>query len=375
MYNAPKLPSVSVSPSGEIVEGSSVTLTCSSDANPAASYTWYKGNQTLLQGPEGVCRFTSISSEDRGIYYCKSENPHGSIDSTSLFLNVQYAPKLPSVSVSPSGEIVEGSSVNLTCSSDANPAASYTWYKEDEDSPKASGHIFTITDFRDEHSGSYYCEAQNTRGRSNSTLYLISAAGAWKATVMGTTAAGVLAAALLSVFVLTRKKRAATQSSEPAEPQHSRERDDLHYSSVQFSNSTEDSPYCNITPAQLRRHKTEESVVYAEVKRPEVKRPEVKRPEVKRPEVKRPEVKRPEVKRPEVKRPEVKRPEVKRPEVKRPEVKRPEVKRPEVKRPRSNAPRSNAPRSNAREVSRGGFSCTMNHNLLCRGGLCSLEAV
>ena len=87
------------------------------------------------------------------------------------------APKLPSVSVSPSGEIVEGSSVNLTCSSDANPAANYTWYKENEDSPKASGQIFTITDVRPEHSGNYYCEAQNRRGRHNSTLYLTVVAG------------------------------------------------------------------------------------------------------------------------------------------------------------------------------------------------------
>uniref|UniRef100_A0A4W6EH77 Ig-like domain-containing protein n=1 Tax=Lates calcarifer TaxID=8187 RepID=A0A4W6EH77_LATCA len=83
------LPSVSVSPSGQIVEGSSVTLTCSSDANPAAKYTWYKENQTLLQGPEGIYHFTSISSEDRGIYYCKSENQHGQINSTFLSLDVQ----------------------------------------------------------------------------------------------------------------------------------------------------------------------------------------------------------------------------------------------------------------------------------------------
>ena len=77
------------------------------------------------------------------------------------------------MSVSPSAEIEEGSSVTLTCSSDANPAANYTWYKEDEDSPKASGQIFTITDFRAEHSGSYSCGAQNKLGRSNSTLHLI----------------------------------------------------------------------------------------------------------------------------------------------------------------------------------------------------------
>ncbi|KAM9363783.1 B-cell receptor CD22-like [Symphorus nematophorus] len=170
---APKLPSVSVSPSGEIVEGSSVTLTCSSDANPAANYTWYKEKQALLQGQTGIFHFTSISSEDRGIFYCKSENQHGEINSSSLFVDIEYAPKPPSVSVSPSGEIEEGSSVTLTCSSDANPAANYTWYKENEDSPKASGQNFTITNIRAEHSGNYYCEAQNTIGRQNSTLHLI----------------------------------------------------------------------------------------------------------------------------------------------------------------------------------------------------------
>uniref|UniRef100_A0A3B4YJX0 Ig-like domain-containing protein n=1 Tax=Seriola lalandi dorsalis TaxID=1841481 RepID=A0A3B4YJX0_SERLL len=163
-----KLLSVSVSPSGEIVEGSSVTLTCSSDANPAANYTWYKENLKLFQGPEGVYHFTSISSEDRGKYYCKSENQYGQINSTSLFIDVQCKSH-ESVLFSMGSE---GSSVTLTCSSDANPAANYTWYKENEDSPKASGQIFTITDLRPEHSGNYYCEAQNTRGRRNSTLNL-----------------------------------------------------------------------------------------------------------------------------------------------------------------------------------------------------------
>uniref|UniRef100_A0A3Q3GSF6 Ig-like domain-containing protein n=1 Tax=Labrus bergylta TaxID=56723 RepID=A0A3Q3GSF6_9LABR len=121
--DAPKLPSVSVSPSAEIVEGSSVTLTCSSDANPAAKYTWFKEN--LLKGQGQSYYFPSIRSEDRGIYYCQAENKHGQIKSLQHLLDVQcksHAPKLPSVSVSPSAEIVEGSSVTLTCSSDANPA-------------------------------------------------------------------------------------------------------------------------------------------------------------------------------------------------------------------------------------------------------------
>ncbi|XP_076583709.1 B-cell receptor CD22-like [Chaetodon auriga] len=273
---APKTSSVSVSPSGEIVEGSSVTLSCSSDANPAANYTWYKDNQTLIQGPQGCYHFTSISSKDRGSYSCKSENQHGQLDSKSVFIDVQYPPKLPSVSVSPSGEIVEGSSVNLTCSSDANPAANYTWYKKDEDSPEASGQNFTITDFRAEHSGNYYCEAQNERGRHNSPSHLVVVAGTWRGTT-GTVAAGALVVVLLSVFILIRRKRASKQPCEPGERPDSREQhlstqrqpeeqqDDLHYATVPFSRNHTDSIYCNVRPARPTRRK-EESVVYTAVK-------------------------------------------------------------------------------------------------------------
>ncbi|XP_038595448.1 B-cell receptor CD22-like, partial [Micropterus salmoides] len=166
---APKLPSVSVSPSAEIVEGSSVTLTCSSDANPAAKYTWYKENQTLIQGPEDIYHFTSISLEDSGIYYCKSENEYGQINSTSVSIDVQYAPKLPSVSVSPSAEIVEGSSVTLTCSSDANPAAKYTWYKENQTLIQGPEDIYHFTSISSKDSGIYHCKAENEYGRINST--------------------------------------------------------------------------------------------------------------------------------------------------------------------------------------------------------------
>ncbi|KAM9363784.1 B-cell receptor CD22-like [Symphorus nematophorus] len=169
----PKLPSVSVSPSGEIMEGSSVTLTCSSDANPAANYTWYKEKQTLVQGPEGIYNFTSISFEDRGIYYCKSENRYGQINSSSVFIDVHYPPKLPSVSVSPSGEIMEGSSVTLTCSSDAKPAANYTWYKEKQALLQGPESIYNFTSISSEDRGIYYCKSENQHGQINSSVVFI----------------------------------------------------------------------------------------------------------------------------------------------------------------------------------------------------------
>ncbi|XP_019215857.1 B-cell receptor CD22 isoform X2 [Oreochromis niloticus] len=287
---APKLPSVSVSPSAEIVEGSSVTLTCSSDANPAANYIWYKDNKVLATGQKDVYHFNSIKLENSGNYSCKSENQYGQKNSTSLSIDVQYPPRLPSVSVSPSGEIREGSSVTLTCSSDANPAANYTWYKEDEDSPKTSGHNFTISNIRPEHSGSYYCVAHNNRGTHNVTLQLTVREDfplAAKLVVTGITLVVFLVIiCLLVFFLLTKKKPSAlfpvpgnrqdnnnkVSCTSPSQhtgktespPSNSEEDEELNYASVRFSTNQTDPIYYNIRSAGSRRQKVKEEDEHVE---------------------------------------------------------------------------------------------------------------
>ncbi|KAK0136536.1 B-cell receptor CD22 [Merluccius polli] len=173
--NPPKTPSVTVSPSGEVVEGTSVTLSCSSDANPAANYTWFKVNtdhssRDLNQGQQLI--FGPIMSSDSGHYLCEAKNELGT-KSLSIYINVKYPPKTPSVTVSPSGEVVEGSSVTLSCSSDANPAANYTWFKEHEDSVGESGQNYTITHITAQLGGNYYCQAHNAFGCHNSTFLFI----------------------------------------------------------------------------------------------------------------------------------------------------------------------------------------------------------
>ncbi|CAL8291852.1 unnamed protein product [Gadus morhua 'NCC'] len=167
---APKTPSVTVRPSGEIEEGSSVTLSCSSDANPAAEYTWFKNNQPLLWGPSQPHTFPSVRPEDRGTYRCEAKNQYGQLSSNSIFMDVQYAPKTPSVTVSPSGEIEEGSSVTLSCSSDANPAATYTWFKNNRRLLWGRSQPHTFPSVRPEDRGTYRCEAKNQYGLLSSNL-------------------------------------------------------------------------------------------------------------------------------------------------------------------------------------------------------------
>ncbi|KAL6482244.1 hypothetical protein MHYP_G00103240 [Metynnis hypsauchen] len=164
----PKRVSVSISPSGEVVEGTSVNLTCSSDGNPPVKiYTWFKGSASVGEGE--IYSIPNIRSEDSGEYTCQSWNHHGERNSTAVQINVLYPPKNISVSISPSGEIVEGSSVTLTCSSDGNPhVKNYTWFKEGGTSPVGSGQNYSIINITADHTGLYYCVAQNDHGAQRS---------------------------------------------------------------------------------------------------------------------------------------------------------------------------------------------------------------
>ncbi|XP_058236592.1 B-cell receptor CD22-like isoform X4 [Hemibagrus wyckioides] len=228
----PKNVSVSISPSGEIVEGSSVTLTCSSDANPPVkTYTWYK--QATSVGNEKTYTISKISSMDTGEYKCKCSNEVGHQESSSVTLNVLYPPKNVSVSISPSGEIVEGSSVTLTCSSDANPPVqNYTWYKGNESSPVGSGQSYRAVQ-----SGQYLCEAQNKHGSERSAAVTV--------TLKGSQSVGVYAGLGVVLFVcicltvtfwcIRKKKRAGST------PDQSLRQDNLYANIANPTNTVSDS--------------------------------------------------------------------------------------------------------------------------------------
>ncbi|KAF5906485.1 B-cell receptor CD22-like, partial [Clarias magur] len=83
----PKNITVFVRPSGKLAKDSSVTLTCSSDANPPVeNYTWFK--QTTLVGKEKTYTITKISSEDSGKYKCKCSNEVGHQYSIGVALDI-----------------------------------------------------------------------------------------------------------------------------------------------------------------------------------------------------------------------------------------------------------------------------------------------
>ncbi|KAI4877575.1 hypothetical protein NFI96_004650 [Prochilodus magdalenae] len=214
----PKNVSVSISPPGYIAGGSSVTLTCSSDANPPVDeYHWFK--ETLLVGKGKGYTISNISSETAGEYKCKCVNAEGHKYSAGVTVNLIGPPKNVSVSISPSGNIVEGSSVTLTCSSAENPPVkNYTWFKEGGASPVGSGHSYSITSITAEHTGLYYCEARNELGRQMASAALSLYPEHSYTAVLVTVGLVCLAAVIIVclVYLMIRRAKRRGQNVPPA---------------------------------------------------------------------------------------------------------------------------------------------------------------
>ncbi|XP_053471792.1 B-cell receptor CD22-like [Ictalurus furcatus] len=241
----PKNVSVSLSSSGEKVEGSSVTLTCSSDANPPVEiYTWFKGTTSV--GKEKTYTISKIRSEDSGEYKCKCSNEVGYQYSISVTLNVLYPPKNVLVSISSSGEIVAGSSVTLTCSSDANPPVeNYTWFKVNESSPVGSGQSYGVLQ-----SGQYYCEAPNQHGSERSAAVSVTLNGG-SVTVYVAVGVGLFGlVALLSVLFWLRNKRQKKQKEEHGCQNVGPSAKDDTYAALNLAGRTSDDVYHTLAIAK-----------------------------------------------------------------------------------------------------------------------------
>ncbi|XP_033968674.1 B-cell receptor CD22-like isoform X2 [Trematomus bernacchii] len=163
----PKETAIIIEPKGPLLEGSSVSLLCKSQANPpVTNYTWYKGDEEEKEaGSSLVLNYVKPSSS--GDYYCVAENEHGDQNSTLIRLDIQYPPK--NTSVSYSATVKEGSLVNLTCNGNANPAV-YTWYKVNggQVTDVGLGKRFSTT--VSEVDRQFYCKVSNRYGTQNSSI-------------------------------------------------------------------------------------------------------------------------------------------------------------------------------------------------------------
>ncbi|CAM4462346.1 unnamed protein product [Leuciscus chuanchicus] len=232
-----------------VTEGDSVNLRCKSSCalTDRATFIWYRNSQPLTERRDrnNELLLQSVRREDSGRYSCAVDG-HTHI-SPDVQLNVMYPPQSVSVSVSPSGVIVEGDSVTLNCISDSNPPAlNFSWFKENETSAVGSGQSFSISSFNSSFSGRFYCEAQNKHGSQRSASVSLTVKGVQRDALV--TVSGIVAGCGGFIFIIViiiiedHIDRSAETASTNDDPLYSlvsaNQRDDL-YSNIKAKKQTE----------------------------------------------------------------------------------------------------------------------------------------
>ncbi|XP_052433345.1 myelin-associated glycoprotein-like [Carassius gibelio] len=170
----------------EVLEGSSVSLRCSAEtlcSSPPPTLTWSSTPRIPLSESSrreeliSDLNFTATHRQHRVTFTCTITYQLQDQNKTaqdSITVHVQYSPKNTSASVNTSSSVLEGSSVTLTCSSEANPAVNYTWSRESEGQMEQlkTGETLTFDKIDLVHRGWYYCTAQNQHGTQNSSVML-----------------------------------------------------------------------------------------------------------------------------------------------------------------------------------------------------------
>ncbi|XP_016139816.1 B-cell receptor CD22-like [Sinocyclocheilus grahami] len=172
MQNSCVLSVLQVKAPQPVLEKQTVGLICETTCSLTEAFIWYKNGEALKIHSKTL----QLQSErsDSGRYSCAVRG-HEHLPSPAVSITVMYPPQNVSVSITGSGEIVEGDSVTLSCSSDANPPAlNFRWFKENQSSAVGSGQSFSISSFNSSHSGRYYCEAKNQHGSQRSESVSVS---------------------------------------------------------------------------------------------------------------------------------------------------------------------------------------------------------
>ncbi|XP_032406754.1 sialic acid-binding Ig-like lectin 10 isoform X2 [Xiphophorus hellerii] len=180
--DSPQRPSIDV-PS-DLKEHQSVTVTCSAFTPCPQSppeLTWNLQQDSLRQTEKNTDgTFTTkiqetITLSDTHDGYnirCSARYPvigGNKTEVKAVMLNVSYAPRNTSASISPSGLVSSGSWVELSCSSRAKPPPSFTWFRNGIKVSEKQNYSFSVTE-----EGEFYCVAKNDLGNETSSRICVS---------------------------------------------------------------------------------------------------------------------------------------------------------------------------------------------------------
>uniref|UniRef100_K1REW3 Lachesin n=1 Tax=Magallana gigas TaxID=29159 RepID=K1REW3_MAGGI len=148
-----------------VILGGRLTLQCSGQGDPAPTLSWIFSSSTSDATTVGTGTTYTITNAQRtngGTYVCRGTNSLGSTDSQGVTVDVQYTPIDARTDAQKSISAAVGSTISLVCAVDANPVASYEWYRSNQLVSNQREYTFALSSLA--LLGSYTCKATNSRG-------------------------------------------------------------------------------------------------------------------------------------------------------------------------------------------------------------------
>lgn len=179
----------------EVVEGTSVTIQCSTIGAEGATITWFKDDEPLEESPrittdfdEGLCllRIERVSLDDEADYKCKIENESG-ITSMTTELIVEESVSMPIFKQPLSSfQVTERSIARFDVRVAGYPLPVVEWFKDGQqledmgrviiidevDDKEPELFSLVIEDCKPEDAGEYKCIAMNEAGKADSSSVL-----------------------------------------------------------------------------------------------------------------------------------------------------------------------------------------------------------
>ncbi|XP_062603011.1 hemicentin-1-like isoform X19 [Saccostrea cucullata] len=184
--------------------GGALTLQCSGQGQPSPTYTWLFSSSTTTStvvGTGNTYTITNALRTNAGTYICRATNTLGTLDSPGVTVNVQYAPVDARTEAQKIVTATVDTAVTLSCNVDANPTASFQWYRNSQ--LVGSQQTYTFTFSGTDTQGVYTCRATNSVGSQDLQFTVSQGTGnVGASTATSGLSTGEIAAIILALLLL-----------------------------------------------------------------------------------------------------------------------------------------------------------------------------
>ncbi|XP_051012878.1 Fc receptor-like protein 5 [Acomys russatus] len=272
---------IRIVPASKLVfEGQLLLFNCTVKGVPGPlKFSWYKRDnlskkRKIHKSSEAEFKISSVNSTDAGDYYCEANNSRRSFVSKAVPITIKVPVSLPVLTLS-SGktQALEGDLMTLHCKSErGSPYILYEFYYEDvslgtNSTLSGGGATFNFS-MTTEHSGNYYCTADNGLGAQRSEAVQLTVIDATKnrSVAVATGITGGLATMAAGVLLLycwfSRKSGGkpafddsrSPSESEPQEPTYYNVPVSLELQPVHGNDPKEDVIYTEVWSTQQRHN-------------------------------------------------------------------------------------------------------------------------